>query len=156
METKTCSQCHKNKPITDFYQLSYGRGPESKCKICSKLRSKKYASKHRDKYNKYNRDYYVRNKEKISIQKQQYWNTKRRIVLEHLQSHPCTDCGNSDIRVLEFDHIRGQKRNGIAEMKGYSVKALIKEIAKCEVVCANCHRIRTETRNPTYKSKGLD
>ena len=48
--------------------------------------------------------------------------------------------------VLEFDHL-GDKEFGIgAGFRDRSLQALLNEMAKCEVVCANCHRRRTATR----------
>jgi len=71
-------------------------------------------------------------------------------VAKHLQSHPCSDCGEADILVLEFDHLPGtDKRFDIARAVSASTRswsAIEAEIAKCEVVCANCHRRRTADR----------
>lgn len=63
-------------------------------------------------------------------------------VWEYLLSHPCVDCGESDPVVLEFDHVRGDKRGIIVDMvnDGHSWGSIEAEIAKCEVRCANCHR----------------
>lgn len=60
-------------------------------------------------------------------------------------SHPCIDCGEQDVLVLQFDHVRGQKLQSISELvkAGYAWKAIEAEIAKCEVRCANCHARRT-------------
>ena len=60
----------------------------------------------------------------------------------------CADCGLADWRVLEFDHLPGTvKDKGIANiLGGWSIARIDKEIAKCEIVCANCHRIRTLER----------
>ena len=59
----------------------------------------------------------------------------------------CMDCGESNHIVLDFDHLKDKKYN-ISRMihDGFSWAAIKKEIAKCEVVCANCHRIRTHDR----------
>ena len=69
----------------------------------------------------------------------------RRVVWEYLREHPCVDCGNNDPRVMEFDHVRGVKKYNVSEMQNqrHTVKALMEEIAKCDVRCANCHRIKT-------------
>lgn len=66
---------------------------------------------------------------------------KRRFIDEYLSSHPCMDCNESDVLVLEFDHVRG-KKYGISFLTGsrLSLATLKKEIAKCEVRCVNCHR----------------
>lgn len=61
----------------------------------------------------------------------------------------CTDCGIKDWRVLDFDHIPDCiKLADISSMKAMSWgrKKLDEELAKCEVVCANDHRIRTLDR----------
>ena len=59
----------------------------------------------------------------------------------------CVDCGyREDSRALDFDHIKGEKTFNVSQMFGYSKNRLLAEIAKCEVVCANCHRIRTFDR----------
>jgi hypothetical protein len=59
----------------------------------------------------------------------------------------CADCGIKNHIVLDFDHLRDKKYN-ISRMihDGFSWKAIKKEIEKCEIVCANCHRIRTYNR----------
>jgi hypothetical protein len=56
----------------------------------------------------------------------------------------CVDCGESDPIVLEFDHVRGEKRADIGRMSQVATWAKIEdEIAKCELRCANCHRRKT-------------
>jgi hypothetical protein len=59
----------------------------------------------------------------------------------------CADCGLADPTVLEFDHVR-EKRLEISNMirRGAKPSALDDEIAKCEIVCSNCHRRRTALR----------
>jgi hypothetical protein len=64
-------------------------------------------------------------------------------ILLYLQKHPCEDCGEIDIRTLEFDH-RGEKSFTIGDAiwGGISLDLLAAEIDKCAVRCANCHRCR--------------
>lgn len=65
------------------------------------------------------------------------------------ESQPCLDCGKSYPHyVMDFDHVRGEKRANIADMinRSCSRKAVFDEIAKCDLVCSNCHRVRTHTR----------
>lgn len=66
----------------------------------------------------------------------------KEFVRNYLEVNPCVDCGESDIIVLEFDHIKGTKIGNIGDMQrdGYSIDKIKEEIAKCEVRCANCHR----------------
>ena len=67
-------------------------------------------------------------------------------MVSFLREHPCVDCGESDPVVLEFDHL-GDKKFGIADgIRNRNWQDVLDEIAKCEVVCANCHRRRTAKR----------
>jgi hypothetical protein len=64
----------------------------------------------------------------------------------YLSEHPCVDCGQQDIRVLEFDHVDPSTKSfcvGRGVTDGRGLKSIQAEIAKCEVRCCNCHRIRT-------------
>lgn len=68
-----------------------------------------------------------------------------------LKSNPCTDCGGTFPTVcMDFDHIPelGPKRWNVGSMvaHGYSRDLIMSEIANCELVCSNCHRIRTNRR----------
>ena len=69
--------------------------------------------------------------------------------VEELKSKlSCVDCGNNNPIVFEFDHISDNKLKNISTMarSGYSWEKILKEVNKCECVCANCHRIRTYNR----------
>ena len=72
----------------------------------------------------------------------------RSYVDNYLKTHPCVDCGNTDIRVLEFDHVRGIKEGHISHSvkNAWSMERLKNEIEKCEIRCCNCHRIVTIDR----------
>lgn len=69
---------------------------------------------------------------------------RRAIVNAYLEQNPCKRCGESDIRVLDFNHLDpSMKFMGVSRMiySGKSIEAILEEIEKCEVLCANCHRI---------------
>jgi hypothetical protein len=72
----------------------------------------------------------------------------RKYVDDYLKNHSCVDCGNSDVRVLEFDHVRGNKETNVSNVirNGWKLERLISEIEKCEIRCCNCHRIITIER----------
>lgn len=60
----------------------------------------------------------------------------------------CKDCGcPGPAEVLTFDHVRGDKKFGVGSSWNQGKQALVEEIAKCEIVCANCHARRTKARN---------
>lgn len=71
---------------------------------------------------------------------------KHRRLLAELKGVPCADCGNRyPPYVMDFHHITGKKLFNVGEYlnNGVSTKKLLAEIAKCVVICSNCHRIRT-------------
>jgi hypothetical protein len=72
----------------------------------------------------------------------------RAFIAAHLKANPCIDCGETNIIVLEFDHLHSKDFNiSDATRKGVGIKKLKNEIAKCEVRCANCHRKKTYERS---------
>ena len=64
-----------------------------------------------------------------------------------LKDKPCQDCGKKYPHyVMDFDHREGEKKLlEVARMVagGWSLKKIMKEIKKCDIVCSNCHRLRT-------------
>lgn len=72
----------------------------------------------------------------------------REFIKSYLSTHPCVDCGITDIRVLEFDHIKGVKLGGVCQGIGqtWSLERIQEEIDKCEIRCCNCHMIVTRER----------
>ena len=103
-----------------------------------------YSSEYRKQwYSKKKKDAdWVKNNNKIS-------NERARLVKifisEYKVKRGCCDCGyNKHHSALDFDHIIGNKELNVSHSK--SVNQAIKEIEKCEVVCSNCHRIRTYNR----------
>lgn len=73
------------------------------------------------------------------------WRASQRSVIEAAKAKPCADCGGTfPSVVMDFDHVRGDKLFNIGSAGAHHGRqALLDEIAKCEVVCANCHRLRT-------------
>ena len=70
-----------------------------------------------------------------------------RALLAELKAQPCTDCGLCYPKeVMEFDHVpgRGGKLHDVSRLK--TVRAILAEAEKCDLVCANCHRLRTIKR----------
>ena len=62
---------------------------------------------------------------------------------------PCADCGGTfHPCAMDFDHVRGEKVVNLSLIARYSsAAALVSEVKKCDLVCSNCHRIRTAQRN---------
>jgi len=68
----------------------------------------------------------------------------KQFIEDYKRNNPCTRCGETDVRVLEFHHVNpAEKKFSIfhAVHNRYSIKSVQEEIKKTVVVCANCHRI---------------
>jgi len=102
---------------------------------------------------------YYRNREKIilknNLRKIQY----KESIAALKRDIPCKDCGNSyDPVAMDFDHVRGEKFMDIAKMtvRGFPLEKIKKEIEKCDLVCAVCHRIRTSQRHNARPLEGIE
>jgi len=80
----------------------------------------------------------------------------KRKMMEFYQLNPCVDCGESDPRVLDFDHIN-TKRHNVSTLlrKEYSWESILEEAARCQVRCANCHRKKTAIEQNHYTNRLL-
>lgn len=128
MIEKLCTKCKTKKSEEEFsWRLGKRR---SRCKRCElddqKARYKK------DPQKALKNTYAIRDR-------------NRQFIWDFYSTHPCMDCGESDPIVLDLDHVRGQKVANVSQLvhNTRSLNAIKEEIAKCEVVCANCHRRRT-------------
>lgn len=105
------------------------------------------------------RNHYLRNKEdykrRASLYKEKSISRNREFVFNYLSEHSCLDCGEKDPIVLEFDHITNDKIDNISDgiFSPWGLDKLIKEISKCEVRCANCHRRMTHKRRNNKPDK---
>lgn len=83
--------------------------------------------------------------------------TERQALLDNLKAKPCADCGNSyPTCVMDFDHLPGSVKR-FSPSKAVMTVALsriLSELEQCEVVCANCHRIRTWSRHHARATAG--
>jgi hypothetical protein len=143
----TCNVCLKTKDEAEFNWRWKALGiKQRRCRECQHIQQN---------------DWYARNKEfhkkKMVAQKQRVRQETRQYVENYLATHPCVDCGESDLAVLEFDHVRGFKKYNISYMlrSGYGVTAVEKEIAKCDIRCANCHRKKHKKEGWSVERKRL-
>lgn len=134
---KRCTICKTDKPLADFNKKTVSKdGLQPACRDCS---------------HKHFKEYYANNREKqfavVAARNKKLIHRNREWLAEYLSTHPCVDCGNSDIRVLEFDHL-SDKIMGVGKMvrQGFSIKKIQIEIDKCEVRCRNDHQIKTMER----------
>lgn len=97
-----------------------------------------------------------KNQHRMTVQR----NKIREWLIQDKESKPCTDCGGRfPFYVTHYDHLpQYTKSFGIAQFKNHTVdlEKIKAEVAKCELVCANCHAVRTYTRQEEARErKGL-
>lgn len=140
-----CYTCKEDKDNSQFAVKNKEKGTYNKiCKSCK---------------NDYNQKWYQDNKlehkNRVKNNNRQY-RKKLREFLNKIKNVPCKDCGGRFPPVcMDFDHLDSSKK----ELKIGSLvsspteEMLLAEIVKCEIVCSNCHRIRTFNRkqyNPKW------
>lgn len=65
-------------------------------------------------------------------------------IIIKAKSVPCMDCNKVyPWYVMDFDHVRGEKKFNIGASRHCGINKIKEEIEKCEIVCSNCHRFRT-------------
>lgn len=96
--------------------------------------------------------WYERNKQKKIALVTETQRRKQRI-LDELKSVPCADCDKTyPPYVMDFDHRPGEvKCFHVARGSRLPMSMVLLEVQKCDVVCSNCHRIRTFNRRPLGK-----
>lgn len=141
---KYCGTCKRLLPIEEFHRDSTRKGGYAyRCKLCALAYVKGRYKIHQTKY---------RANAIISKAK------RKAAAIDHLTAYlkdkSCTDCGNTDPITFEFDHIKGNKMASICKLveNGVPWERISKEIEKCELVCANCHRRRTAFRGNWWRS----
>lgn len=149
-----CSKCGDDKPEGEFQFRNQAKGTRrSHCKTCM---------------SGYNTGYYAGSttrQTKVKTRKRADRLRNQQYVQSYLLTHGCVDCPESDPTCLDFDHVRGKKFREICLLvrSGYGIQAIKREITKCEVRCANCHRkitakrrlvgtIRIELTSPVFQA----
>ena len=144
---KVCTICRSPRENSEFNRKSASRdGLQNVCRDCNRAQA---------------RDYYARNREahvRIIMQRKA---EQRRVaidaVADHLLTHPCVDCGEADVRVLDFDHrVGASKEADVMRLvqHGYSLSRIMAEVAKCDVRCRNCHaKVTYERMGHNWRSR---
>jgi len=141
--TKNCRKCG----------AAFTFGPETKVKhFCSKqCRESHWVENNREKHNRNVREYRAR---RYASEGQWHNNSPKAVAakawMNEIKSKPCRDCGGIfEVCCMDFDHREGTKKTyniGSMFAHHYSAELIQIELDKCDLVCANCHRIRTRDR----------
>jgi hypothetical protein len=141
---KRCCTCHELKPLTEYNKRAKAKdGLQSRCRECSHTWYEANKVEHKANTRKRNDRARLANWERM---------------MQYLREHPCADCGERDVRVLDFDHRPGgQKFADVTRMvaSSYSWERVASEIEKCDVRCANCHRKVTCERSNSLRQRSL-
>ena len=138
---KECCRCGNPKDEDDFHFKDRAKGTRQPyCKECKTAFNKAWYALHKDTHKKTVR------------QNNKKYQRELREIIDKAKDKPCADCGRRfPPVVMDFDHVDpATKLFNIAACRARSVSlaALLAEMSKCEVVCANCHRIRTHGISP--------
>lgn len=126
METKTCGRCKKDLPLSSFNKNKAKKcGLNSYCRDCNKIA-------HKEHYKAKPEFYYNRNK-KVRLSNAQW-------IFEYKCKNKCKQCGEKHPACLQFHHRdENEKSFEISRAGTKKLETIIKEIEKCDLVCANCH-----------------
>jgi hypothetical protein len=94
--------------------------------------------------------YYLKNKKNYILKNKR----RRKGLIDfviNFKQNPCMDCGvKYPHYVMDFDHRDANSEiatiNAMINFHSYSKEKILKEIEKCDLVCANCHRMRTHKK----------
>jgi len=148
METKICRICGIEKEVNllNFYLYKNSKKPYYDiCRLCQNTKLREWRKQHplslrkREKKSEYDIAYLKKHRESIKLRQRNFlW--KQKIF-------PCVDCGlEFHPTVMQFDHINPEnKYKNVSSLK-QNKNLMLLEISKCELVCANCHAIRSYKR----------
>ena len=125
-----------------------GELPPRTCRNCGTLITKRVCPKCRKKVA---RTWAGKNRKRISDHQHSLVWACKRFVREYKETHPCTDCTKMfPWYVMEFDHVHGRTQKGDVTIARVvctgSIERVKREMAKCQLVCSNCHKVRTHER----------
>lgn len=161
MTSYICTKCKIEKDEIEFHKRKdRPKGRASLCKQCSCKRWRDFRDENPELIKQNFQNWVSRpgNKEHLKELWKQRDKTRERKLREILllfKDAPCTDCKiKYPSYVMDFDHLdASQKLFCVGQLnKAWSAERLLAEIEKCELVCANCHRIRTHNRKNNERS----
>lgn len=145
MERRRCGACKKNRLLKFFAARNKQAGTyQAWCRDCR-------SSYDQVRYNSSDEQKRIRRKNDRIRER------NAKFICDYLLAHPCVECDESDPLVLDFDHVRGDKRFNVstAVRNCYSLETISTEIAKCDIRCASCHRRKTAKTFATIKGPYL-
>ena len=129
-----------------------------KSKVCNKCSKRKLISEYtRNERAKDKLNYNCRTcQNEITRISQKKARLKANQEINKLKDIPCADCGAKyPPYVMDFDHVKGKKKFKVSDRGNLNLKFVLREVEKCDVVCSNCHRVRTHNRGYYKREKEI-
>jgi hypothetical protein len=137
-----CYRCGELKPVDEFsWRRKRKKQRDTFCRPCRSAYGKEHYAANRQRYI-----------DQAAVVKERLNRERTLWLIEYFKTHPCTDCGERDPVVLEFDHLRDKAFAIGPALATRRWTDILDEIEKCEVVCANCHRRRTAKRRGSMRA----
>jgi hypothetical protein len=143
---KRCSLCRAEQPLAAFdRKRASADGLQNVCRDCNRARARRYYADNRERH--------------IRLIVARTTAARRRaleFIGDHLLAHPCVDCGERDLRVLDVDHRPGSGKSANVmplARDGDTWSRIRAEIDKCDVRCRNCHaRVTAQRRDRDWRT----
>lgn len=120
-----CTKCNIEKNIDEFAWRIKEKIKQKRCKICTRLASKKH---------------YYNNKKQYFNKNDKREKDINNYIQEYKKTKHCEKCGENRYYILQFHHLKDKKADiSMLYRKGWSFDKIKKEIEKCIILCSNCH-----------------
>ena len=138
MNVRHCPRCDRDLPLNTLDFRDSGRTRlRSYCRDCAK-------SAWRDWYSK---DEHRQRHHQLVGERRRARANRHRGIVRALKRQPCADCGKTcPAEAMDFDHLWAKRLDTSRLPHVSGTVTMLEGVEKCEVVCANCHRIRTKHR----------
>lgn len=129
-ELKKCTKCQRELPLDNFRWKNKSEGRRhAQCKECQRAQEKQHYQESRER------------RESVRMTAD-YQKSTNMYLVNKARQVGCKKCGEKRLYVLDFHHRNSdEKIETINHMiKSASAQILQRELEKCDVLCANCHR----------------
>ena len=137
---KTCSKCGLSLPLKKFPVNNTKKdGVDYSCRKCRST---------------YLRSHYLSNKSQYKKRADAQRKKMQELLFSLKDGKSCKDCGRKfPSCAMDFDHKdRKLKLSDVGLLVSWGKETLLKEVGKCDLVCANCHRIRTAKKSGKFRT----
>lgn len=149
MQCKKCGVVKDQLLFATFHTRKGELRRRGECWDCRAKNSKKT----QEEQKQYRKEYNQKNRSRQALASAERRKVAKDFVDSIKSQSPCKDCGGFFPPVaMDFDHAGAPKNRAVSKMvsAAYKLDIIKAEIAKCELVCSNCHRVRTHSRKENW------